>query len=66
MKLEIGKIVEIVNLRNGFETQGRRHQKSKQEYQWPHKKDMCPPNIFKKKEEIGRIVSNFLTIQQWP
>ena len=22
---------------------------SKQVYQWPHKKDLCPPKIFKKK-----------------
>ena len=33
----------------GFETQGRRHQKSKQGYQWPHKEDMFPPKNFLKK-----------------
>ena len=33
-----------------FETQRRRHQKSKTGvYQWPHKKDLCPPNFFLKK-----------------
>ena len=26
-----------------LETQGRCHQKSKQGYQWPHEKDLCPP-----------------------
>ena len=34
---------------SGFETQRRRHQKSKQGYQWPHKKELCPPKIFLKK-----------------
>ena len=35
-----------------FETQGRRHQKSKKEgYQRPHKKDLCPTKIFKKKKK---------------
>ena len=33
---------------SGFETHRRRHQKSKTGYQWPHKKDLCPPNFFKK------------------
>ena len=26
----------------GFEIQGRRHQKSKTGYQWPHEKDLRP------------------------
>ena len=33
---------------SGFETQ-RCHQRSKAGYQWPHKKDLCPPNLKKKK-----------------
>ena len=32
----------------GFETKGRCHQKTKQGYQWPLKKDRCPQKILKK------------------
>ena len=32
----------------GFETQGKCHQKCKTVYQWPHKKDLCPPKYFLK------------------
>ena len=32
----------------GFETQGRRQQKSKTGYQWSHKRDLCPPKFLKK------------------
>ena len=32
-----------------FETQGRRHQKPKQWYQWPNKKDWCPSKFSKNK-----------------
>ena len=43
-------VASEVNLRSplptGFETQGRRHQKSKTAVQWPHEKDLCPPNLF--------------------
>ena len=30
----------------GFETQGRRHQKSNTGVQWPPKKDLCPLKIY--------------------
>ena len=33
---------------SGFETQRRCHQNSKWGVQWPHKKNLCPPIIFKK------------------
>ena len=33
---------------SGFETQTRCYQKSKQGYQWPNQKDLCPPIIYKK------------------
>ena len=33
---------------SGFEShRGNIHQKSKQGYQWPHKKDFCPAFFFK-------------------
>ena len=35
---------------SGFETQSRRHQKSKEAYQLPHKKDLCPSKVFYKKD----------------
>ena len=34
---------------SGFETQRRHHQSPKQGYQWPHRKDLCPPKFFRKK-----------------
>ena len=34
---------------SGFETQRRRHQSPKHGYQWPHRKNLCPPKIFRKK-----------------
>ena len=37
----------------GLETKGRCHQKSKTGYQWPHEKDLCPPNFFKKKNNVS-------------
>ena len=27
---------------------------SKQGYQWPHKKDLCPPNLFKKNSKVQK------------
>ena len=38
----------VQGIHSCFETQGRHHQKSKQGYQWPHKKEQCPPKIKKK------------------
>ena len=32
---------------SGFTTQRKHHQKSKQECQWPNKKDLCPPKFQK-------------------
>ena len=34
----------------------------KQGYQWPHKKDSCPPKISKKKEPIRSVVTAFVTL----
>ena len=44
---------------SGFETQRRRHQKSKQGYQWSHKKDLCRSKFFK--ISIQKILNNHKT-----
>ena len=33
-------------IHTGLETQNRLNQKSETWYQWPHKKDICPPKFF--------------------
>ena len=38
----------------GFETQGRRHQKSKTGVSVAQKKDSCPPKFFLKKDDVKR------------
>ena len=43
----------------GFETQDRRHQKSKPGYQWPHEKHVCSSKNNKKKNTWGTIVYLF-------
>ena len=49
--LHTGKKAHKPGIHPGFETQGRHLQKSKQGYQWPHKKDSCLPK-FKKQIPI--------------
>ena len=41
-KIKIGKTQLLQNLGSG----------PKQGYQWPHKKDLCPPKFFFKKVEL--------------
>ena len=36
----------------GFEIQADVTRSPKQEYQWPHKKDSCPPKIKKRKKVV--------------
>ena len=41
--LHTGDEAHKLGIHDAFETQGRRHQKSKSGYQWPHRKDSCHP-----------------------
>ena len=48
VNLRITQVTNMQGIHPGFETQGRCHQKSKIGHQRFHKKDLCPPNCFKK------------------